>query len=143
MPIIEEPIEEPIEEVIEEPIEQTMEELMGNHRIILSPSGNFMIVNENQEIVKENGNTIYFGSKSEAENYVIDNLSNSNKASVGAVLMAVDLAQKQQQAQAEAQAKAQAEAEARAIQEQQELEREATSTEIITDDTIEVNMPTN
>ena len=124
-----------VEEVVEEPI--------SNFRIILSPSGNFVIVNENREIIKENGNTIYFGSKSEAENYIKNNLSNPNKATVGAVLMAVDLAQKQQQAQAEAQEKAQADAQARAIQEQQELEKEATSTEIISDDTIEVNMPTN
>ena len=84
-----------------------------------------------------------FSSKTEAENYIKNNLSNPNKATVGAVLMAVDLAQKQQQAQAEAQEKAQADAQARAIQEQQELEKEATSTEIISDDTIEVNMPTN
>jgi hypothetical protein len=124
-----------VEEVVEEPI--------SNFRIILSPSGNFVIVNENREIIKENGNTIYFSSKTEAENYIKNNLSNPNKATVGAVLMAVDLAQKQQQAQAEAQEKAQADAQARAIQEQQELEKEATSTEIISDDTIEVNMPTN
>jgi hypothetical protein len=73
---------------------EEVEEPITNFRIILSPSGNFIIVNENKEIIKENGSTIYFSSKTEAENYIKNNLNNPNKANVGAVLMAVDLVSK-------------------------------------------------
>ena len=125
--------------------QEKIQERINSNRIIKTPSNTYLIVSENNEIIKENGLSKHFETKQEAEQFIISNLSSPIKANIGLVLMATEILQKQQKAQAEAQAEAQQQAELQAQQQaQQQAEFEAkeqVSTEIITDNSIEVNAP--
>jgi hypothetical protein len=134
------------ETIEQERLEQEkIQETINSNRIIKTPSNTYLIVSENNEIIKENGLSKHFETKQEAQQFILSNLSSPNKANIGLVIMATELVQKQQKAQKEAQAEAQQQAELQAQQQaQQQAEFEAkeqVSTEIITDNSIEVNAP--
>ena len=125
--------------------EEKIQETINSHRIIKTPINTYLIVSENNQIIKENKLSKHFDTKEEAQQFILSNLSSPNKANIGLVLMATELLQKQQKAQKEAQAEAQQQAQLQAQQQaQQQAEFEAkeqVSTEIITDNSIEVNAP--
>jgi hypothetical protein len=135
-----------LDKINQEKIEQEkIQETINNNRIIKTPINTYLIVSENNQIIKENKLSKHFETKQEAEQFILSNLSSPNKANVGLVIMATEMLQKQQQAQQEAQQQAQEQAELQAQQQaQQQAEFEAkeqVSTEIITDNPIEVNAP--